>query len=516
MGNLQRLYPDASVEPQKISEELFITMKYALLSSLDALNSHDSLVVGLCGKSILPENLPAAVTDAVKAAVKRGDASNKLGSTLTIPLHDSDGPGRIIVTGCGTDAKKFDLSARDQAIAAATTAALSLGNKRLVLSLSAVNAGADAADGLRRAIVSTGQAAYRFTECKSSKPEARALKSVALLSSDELPATEARKVLGQGEALANGIALACDLGNRPGNRCTPTDLANVAEDMAASYKGLKCKVLGEAEMADLGMGALLSVSRGSREEARLIVLEWNGGKKSQKPLALVGKGLTFDAGGISLKPAAKMEEMKFDMMGGGSVLGTMRAIAEMKLPLNIVAVVAASENLPDGAANKPGDIVTSLSGQTIEVINTDAEGRLILCDALTWVQSEYKPHTIVDLATLTGACVVALGDKACGLFANDQSLADELLAAGQDAGDRAWQMPLWEEYQKQLDSPVADMQNIGGPGGGAITAASFLHRFTRDARWAHLDIAGVAWTEKKLASGRPVSLLVKWLLNQAA
>lgn len=491
-------------------------MKYALLSSLDALNSHDSLVVGLCGKSIVPENLPVAVTDAVNAAVKRGDASNKLGNALTLPLDATDGPGRVIVIGCGADAKKFDLKARDQAISAATATALGLGNKRLVIALSAINADADASDSLRRSIAACAKATYRFTECKSSKPDVRALKSAAFLSSPDLAATDARAALSQGQALANGISLACDLGNRPGNRCTPTDLANVAEDMAASFKGLKCKVLGEAEMADLGMGALLSVSRGSREEARLIVLEWNGGKKSQKPLALVGKGLTFDAGGISLKPAAKMEEMKFDMMGGGTVLGTMRALAEMKLPLNVVAVVAASENLPDGAANKPGDIVTSLSGQTIEVINTDAEGRLILCDALTWVQNEYKPHTVVDLATLTGACVVALGDKACGLFANDQSLADELLSAGQAADDRAWQLPLWEEYQKQLDSPVADMQNIGGPGGGSITAASFLHRFTRDARWAHLDIAGVAWTEKKLASGRPVSLLVKWLLNQAA
>ena len=317
------------------------------------------------------------------------------------------------------------------------------------------------------------------------------------------------------EALAEGLALACDLGNRPGNLCTPTDLARVAQDMAGEFKNLKSRVLGEAEMAELGMGALLSVSRGSREEAQLIVLEWSGGKKGDKPIALVGKGLTFDAGGISLKPAARMEEMKFDMMGGGTVLGTMRAIAAMNLPMNIVAVVPASENLPDGAANKPGDIVTSMSGQTIEVINTDAEGRLILCDALTWVQGEYSPRTIVDLATLTGACVVALGDKACGLYANDEGLAQELLAAGQQAGDRAWQMPLWEEYQKQLDSPVADMQNVGGPGAGSVTAACFLHRFTRKARWAHLDIAGVAWNSKKLASGRPVRLLTQWLLNQA-
>lgn len=492
-------------------------MKYALLSTLDALNAQDGLIIGLCGKTILPEGLPKPITDAASAAIKSGDAKSTPGSSLVIPMPAADGnPGRLILVGCGKDAKNLDLAARDSAIAAATNTATKLGNKRIVVALSAVSQDADPSDALRRAILAAGQSTYRFTECKSEKAETRSLKSIALLSPPELAASAARSALKQGEALVNGVALACDLGNRPGNLCTPTDLANIAEDMAASHKGLKCKVLGEAEMADLGMGALLSVSRGSREEARLIVLEWNGAKKSDKPLALVGKGLTFDAGGISLKPAAKMEEMKFDMMGGGTVLGTMRAIAEMKLPINIVAVVAASENLPDGAANKPGDIVTSLSGQTIEVINTDAEGRLILCDALTWVQNEYKPRTIVDLATLTGACVVALGDKACGLFANDQSLADELLAAGETAGDRAWQMPLWEDYQKQLDSPVADMQNIGGPGGGSITAACFLHRFTRKSRWAHLDIAGVAWTSKKLASGRPVSLLVQWLLNQAA
>lgn len=492
-------------------------MKYALLTTLDALNSQDGLVIGVCGKSVLPDGLPNTITETALAAIKSGDAKNTAGSTLVVPMTEGKGtPGRLIIVGCGKDTKKFDLAARDKAIDAASQVATKLGNKRLVIALSAETLGEPAADALRRATLSAGQATYQFTECKSEKAEPRALKSIALLSPDVLTATEARTALRQGEALAHGVELACNLGNRPGNLCTPSDLANIAEDMASSHKGLKCKVLGEAEMADLGMGALLSVSRGSREEARLIVLEWHGGKKSEKPLALVGKGLTFDAGGISLKPAAKMEEMKFDMMGGGTVLGTMRAIAEMELPLNIVAVVAASENLPDGAANKPGDIVTSLSGQTIEVINTDAEGRLILCDALTWVQNEYKPRTIVDLATLTGACVVALGDKACGLFANDQSLADELLAAGEAAGDRAWQMPLWEDYQKQLESPVADMQNVGGPGAGSITAASFLHRFTRKSRWAHLDIAGVAWTSKKLASGRPVGLLVQWLLNQAA
>lgn len=490
-------------------------MKYALLSQLDALAANDTLVLGVIGKQpALAEQLPAPIVDAALAAISAGDAKSKPGQLCTLMLPAGVGPGRLILVGLGDKAE--DIDARDKAIRAATKAALSLGNKRLVNSLSALPLATDTATALRRAISSAGQSCYRFTECKSEKAEKRALTNLAFLSPADLPAAEARKALQQAQALVNGVALACDLGNRPGNWCTPTDLANTAKDMAGAHKGLKFKVLGEAEMAELGMGALLSVSRGSREEAKLIVLEWNGGKKGDKPLALVGKGLTFDAGGISLKPAAKMEEMKFDMMGGGTVLGTMRAIAEMKLPLNVVAVVPSSENLPDGAANKPGDIVTSMSGQTIEVINTDAEGRLILCDALTWVQQEYKPSKIVDLATLTGACVVALGDKAAGVFANDQTLADALLAAGEVAGDRGWQLPLWEDYQEQLKSPVADMQNVGGSGGGAITAASFLHRFTRKSTWAHIDIAGVAWNSAKLASGRPVSMLVQWLLDQAA
>ena len=264
------------------------------------------------------------------------------------------------------------------------------------------------------------------------------------------------------------------------------------------------------------MGALLSVSRGSRQGAKLIVMEYRGAEKKQKPVALVGKGLTFDAGGISLKPAAKMEEMKFDMCGGATVFGVFQALAEAQLPINVVGVVPASENLPDGDANKPGDVVTSMAGITIEIINTDAEGRLILCDALTYTQQEYEPEVIIDMATLTGACVVALGSQATGLFANNQKLADALLAAGEASCDRAWQLPLWEEYQSQLKSTVADVANVGGPGAGAITAACFLHRFTRKATWAHMDIAGTAWDAKKYGTGRPVPLIMHYLASRAA
>jgi leucyl aminopeptidase len=275
-------------------------------------------------------------------------------------------------------------------------------------------------------------------------------------------------------------------------------------------------VLEEADMKSLGMGALLSVARGSRQPPKLIVLEYGGGAPDQAPIALVGKGLTFDAGGISIKPAASMDEMKFDMCGAASVLGAIKAAAELKLPLNIVGVIPSSENLPDGNANKPGDIVTSMSGQTIEVLNTDAEGRLILCDALTYTE-RFNPQAVVDIATLTGACVIALGGQAHGLMSNNDQLVRELLNAGRYAWDRAWQLPLWEEYQKQLDSNFADMANIGGREAGAIIGGSFLARYTKKFKWAHLDIAGTAWKtgKDKGATGRPVPLLVQFLIERA-
>jgi leucyl aminopeptidase len=273
--------------------------------------------------------------------------------------------------------------------------------------------------------------------------------------------------------------------------------------------------LEEAEMQELGMGALLSVSRGSREPAKLIVMRYNGGEDKAKPVVLVGKGLTFDAGGISIKPAADMDEMKYDMAGGASVFGAMLAAVRMKLPINLIGVVPASENLPDGAANKPGDVVTSMSGQTIEILNTDAEGRLILCDALTYVE-RFEPAVVLDMATLTGACIVALGRHPSGLFTDDDKLARDLMEAGDAAADRVWRLPLWEDYQKQLDSNFADIANIGGRDAGAVTAACFLSRFTKGFRWAHLDIAGTAWVtgKDKGATGRPVPLLAEFLIRQ--
>jgi leucyl aminopeptidase len=312
------------------------------------------------------------------------------------------------------------------------------------------------------------------------------------------------------------MALTKTLANLPGNICTPSHLASQAVALGKTHKSLKTTVLEEKDMKKLGMGSFLSVTQGSEQPAKLITLEYHGTDKKQKPIVLVGKGITFDTGGISLKPGAEMDEMKYDMCGAASVLGTMQAIAEMGLKLNVVGVIPTCENMPSGNATKPGDIVTSMSGQTIEILNTDAEGRLILCDALTY-SKKFNPDTVIDIATLTGACVIALGHVASGMFSNDDKLAKELLAAGEQSHDRIWQLPLWDDYQPLLDSNFADMQNIGGRAGGTITAACFLARFTKDYRWAHLDIAGTANLsgKQKGATGRPVPLLTQYLINRA-
>jgi leucyl aminopeptidase len=325
----------------------------------------------------------------------------------------------------------------------------------------------------------------------------------------------AEEALNQGLAIAEGMRLAKNLGNLPGNVCTPTYLAEAALEISKEH-GIECQILERADMEALGMHSLLSVAKGSQQPPKLIVLHYKGGKDSEKPLVLVGKGITFDTGGISLKPAPEMDEMKYDMCGAASVLGTIKAIAQMKLPINLTVIVPTTENMPGGAASRPGDIVTSMSGQTIEILNTDAEGRLILCDALTYAE-RFEPETVIDVATLTGACVVALGHVATGLFANNDGLARELAHAGDEAHDRAWQMPLWDDYQELLKSPFADMANIGGRWGGSITAACFLARFTKKFEWAHLDIAGTAWKSgaDKGATGRPVPLLTHYLLKRA-
>jgi leucyl aminopeptidase len=359
------------------------------------------------------------------------------------------------------------------------------------------------------------EATYRFEQMKSTPAKDTSVLRRIVLAVAKNDEKRAARGLSQGLALAHGISLARDLGNLPGNVCTPAYLAEQARKLAKHYR-FKVQVLERADMEKLGMNTLLSVAAGSSQPPKLIVLEYRAGPKTQKPVVLVGKGVTFDTGGISLKPAPEMDDMKYDMSGAGSVLGTLKAVAEMKLPVNVIGIIPATENMPGGRATKPGDIVTSRSGQTVESLNTDAEGRLILCDALTYAE-RYDPAAVIDIATLTGACVIALGHVVSGLFANDDPLAREVLAAGEHAGDGAWHLPLHDEYQDQLRSNFADFANIGGRPAGAVTAACFLSRFTKKYKWAHLDVAGTAWKsgKDKGSTGRPVPLLTQFLVNRA-
>jgi leucyl aminopeptidase len=359
--------------------------------------------------------------------------------------------------------------------------------------------------------------AYKIPDLKTgSKPKASRLKSVAVATENARAAKSAAEGLAAGVAIANGVALARDLGNLPPNICTPTYLGQRALQLAKQFPSIKTKVIDEAGIKALKMGAFLAVTQGSEQPPRLIVCEYRGAKKNVAPVCLVGKGITFDSGGISLKDPPAMDEMKFDMGGAASVLGTLRTVAELKLPVNVVVVIASCENMPSGGAVKPSDIVTTMSGQTVEILNTDAEGRLVLCDAITYSR-RFKPAVVIDVATLTGACIVALGNHFSGLMSNHQPLSDAIAAAGIRADDRAWPMPIGDEYVDQLKSNFADIANVGGREGGACTAASFLWKFAKDLTWAHLDIAGTAWLSgsQKGSTGRPVPMLVDFLIHRA-
>lgn len=453
---------------------------------------------------------------AIGAILRRGDLEGKPGQTLLLHNIPNLPSERVLLVGCGKE-KEFSESRYRETTARSVTVIKDTGATEITSYLTELDVkGRDIAWKVRQAVEVTEASLYRFDQLKS-KPNnhRRALRRVVLAVPKRSDLGAGEQAIKQGQAIAEGVKLARDLGNLPGNICTPAYLAEQAVAIGKQY-GLKTTVLEKEDMQQLGMGALLSVARGSRQPPKLIVLEYQGAKEGEPPVVLVGKGLTFDAGGISIKPAANMDEMKYDMCGGASVLGAVKAAAELKLPLNVVGIVPSSENLPDGDANKPGDIVTSMSGQTVEVLNTDAEGRLILSDALTYAE-RYKPALVIDIATLTGACVIALGAHASGLLANNDQLAREILSAGKYTHDRAWQLPLWDEYQKQLDSNFADMANIGGREAGTITAACFLSRYAKNFKWAHLDIAGTAWKtgKEKGATGRPVPLLVQFLINRA-
>lgn len=354
---------------------------------------------------------------------------------------------------------------------------------------------------------------YRFNLPSVKKPKVSKLKKICLVATTSAELKHFKQGLSKGSAFGLGINIARHLGDLPGNICTPDYLAQESKKLTKRSSNVTVKILNEKQMDRLGMHSFLSVSKGSCEEGKLICIEYKG-KTSSSPNVIVGKGITFDTGGISLKPGNAMDEMKYDMCGAASVIGTMNALIHMQAKVHVVAVIAAAENMPNENASKPGDIVTSMSGQTIEILNTDAEGRLVLCDALTYVE-RYKPKSVIDIATLTGACVVALGKHASALYSNNDKLSKKLLESSALTHDRVWQMPLWDDYQNQLNSNFADMANIGGPGGGSITAACFLSRFTKKYPWAHLDIAGTAWLNgaQKGSTGRPVSLLTHYLLN---
>jgi leucyl aminopeptidase len=489
-----------------------ITLKPA--ANPDRLRSH-CLVLGLGSGPLrdAAKAVDAASGGLLRKLRERGDIKGETGQVLLLPaLHGVSAERVLLVgTGDGKALKEADYRKLQQALVGAL---LDCKAEEAHLELGEIAVeGRDNSWLLTQLAIALTLREYRYTETLSKPKPAIALRKLTIGLDNSAPL---RHAVQQGLAIGRGMNIARRLGDLPANICTPTFLASEARALGRK-RGLKVTILNEKQMEALGMGALLSVSAGSVQPAKLIAMEYHGAKRGEQPQLLVGKGVTFDTGGISLKPGAKMDEMKYDMCGAAAVFGTLSAAAELALPVNVVGIVAAVENMPSGTATKPGDVVKSLSGQTIEILNTDAEGRLILCDALTYA-ARFKPAAVIDIATLTGACVAALGKIPSGLFSNQDDFARELLDAGSRIGDRAWQLPLWEEYQKQLDSNFADMANIGGPFGGAITAASFLARFTRDYRWAHLDIAGTAWEEgaAKGATGRPVALLTQYLIDRCA
>lgn len=471
-------------------------------------NSNDVLVLILDQNALLQahDQLPAHIQEQLSTQISRAQFKAKLGDSLAIYQLENADFNQVLLVGAG-ELDKLS-SNQSQKLADTIYKALSTRATSAVVSLDALND-----QNIEPFVLALHNAAYRFENYKTKKSEAT-LETITLHSTR---AEELASRIDYLQAVHTGQSLAKDVGNQPANVCHPEFMAEQALELAQKYPDLlKVTVLDEAAMQELGMHSLLAVSRGSEREARLVLMEYSGKQDQSKPVVLVGKGVTFDTGGISIKPASGMDEMKFDMCGAASVLGTLQALCESKLPLNVVGALVCAENMPSGRATRPGDIVTTLSGQTVEILNTDAEGRLVLCDALTYIK-RYDPEVVVDIATLTGACVVALGKVLAGLFSPDDELANELLQAGQLSHDRVWRMPVIEDYQELLDSPIADMGNIGGPYGGAITAACFLQRFTKEYRWAHLDIAGVAWHSgaNKGSTGRPVPLLMQFLRNRA-
>ena len=495
-------------------------MEFSIKNVNAAATQSDCLVVGVYEAKVLSEaaqEIDRASKGMISKLLADGDMDGKLEATLM--LHHVPGltSSRLLLVGLGKEAdfteKQYAKAVRASIKALEKSGALDATTCLAQLPVKALSAQRKVAYLSEAAL----DASYKFAAIKRKEEKASPKKGITKLTinvaASDVPAAEIG--LADGQALAAGVSLAKDLGNLPPNVCTPSYLAEQALALGKTHQ-FKVEVLERDALKKLGMGSFLGVAQGSEEPPKFIIMQHLKGKKEQKPVVLVGKGITFDTGGISLKPGSEMDEMKYDMCGAASVLGTFKAIAAMNLPLNVIGVIPTCENMPDGRATRPGDVLTSMSGLTIEVLNTDAEGRLILCDALTYVE-RFEPSAVIDVATLTGACVIALGHHASGLFSNNDALAAELLQAGEVSLDRAWHMPMWEDYQSLLDSNFADMANIGGRAAGSITAACFLARFAKKYDWAHLDVAGTAWKsgKEKGGTGRPVPLLTEFLVQRA-
>jgi leucyl aminopeptidase len=460
---------------------------------------------------LLDEALQGRLSGILKAGEIEGDA----GSTLLIPAEEKGAAGTVLL-GLGPK-KEFTATSTRKACAALAKLVVERPADTVAIAVDDLVPPEQNIGWLIHALISAiGEAGYRYVAYKGKEKVKPVRLKTVILCVSEGQCVEAERACAEAEAILAGVNHTRDLGNAPPNVIYPEALAEAARELSGKYKKLKATVLDEKELKKLGANAILAVGKGSERPPRLIALEYSGAGKEEAPIVLVGKGITFDTGGISLKPGEAMDEMKYDMCGAATVLGVITAVCELKLPLNVVGVITSAENMPDGRACRPGDIITTLSGQTVEILNTDAEGRLVLCDALTWVE-RFKPKAVIDIATLTGACVIALGHQASAVLGNDDALIGALKKAGVAAHDRTWELPLWDEYQEQLKSNFADMANIGGRPAGTITAACFLSRFADKYPWAHLDIAGIAWKsgKEKGATGRPVPLLVRYLLDQA-
>ena len=494
------------------------TMEFSIKNDSPVKLQSDCVIIGVYEDKKLSE--AAQVIDVASAGylstiLKRGDFEGK--ECATLMLHSVPGitSERVLLVGLGKEAEFSEKQLSKVARASMKALALGAADKASTFLAELPVKLLSTKQKVALLVEASLDATYKFAAIKKKKEESKKGLSTLNINVPAADVKEAKAGLADGLALGSGVGFAKDLGNLPPNVCTPSYLAEQAQALGKKHD-FKVKVLERNELEKLGMGSFLAVSQGSEEPPKFIIMQHLKGKKDQKPVVLVGKGITFDTGGISLKPGAEMDEMKYDMCGAASVLGTFKTIAEMDLPLNVIGVIPTCENMPDGRATRPGDVLTSMSGLTIEVLNTDAEGRLILCDALTYAE-RFEPSAVIDIATLTGACVIALGHHASGLFSNNDDLAKELLQAGETSLDRAWHMPMWDDYQPLLDSNFADMANIGGRAGGSITAACFLSRFAKKYDWAHLDIAGTAWKsgKEKGGTGRPVPLLTAFLVNRA-